>query len=253
MDKNRKETLEAFKEKIRGKLIVSCQVLPGEPLYSEQNSVMGQMTQAAQMAGAAAVCAGSVTDIQLIKKETSLPVIGLIKKQYPGYDICMTPTMAEVDQLYAAGADVIAADSTVARRGDGLGADDFLRQIHEKYPNVLLMANISSFEEGLEAWMAGADILGITLNRHIDRDGALKAPDIRLVHQLAQTVDLPVIGAGGIQTPDQARQMLEAGAFSVIVGSAITRPQEIAARFVAAMENKDLKAGSIISPERSVH
>lgn len=151
MDKNRKETLEAFKEKIRGKLIVSCQVLPGEPLYSEQNSVMGQMAQAAQMAGAAAVCAGSVTDIQLIKKETSLPVIGLIKKQYPGYDICMTPTMAEVDQLYAAGADVIAADSTVARRGDGLGADDFLRQIHEKYPNVLLMANISSFEEGLEA------------------------------------------------------------------------------------------------------
>lgn len=138
-----------FFERIKGQMIVSCQAVPGEPLYVEEKSVMYLMARAAKMAGTPAIRTGSVRDVVAIKEETGLPVIGLIKIQYPGFESYITPTMKEVDELCEAGSDVIALDCTFSRRRDGRDVSDFIREVREKYPNQILMADISTYEERL--------------------------------------------------------------------------------------------------------
>lgn len=123
-----------FFERIKGQMIVSCQAVPGEPLYVEEKSVMYLMARAAKMAGTPAIRTSSVRDVVAIKEETGLPVIGLIKIQYPGFESYITPTMKEVDELCEAGSDVIALDCTFSRRGDGRDVSDFIREVREKYP-----------------------------------------------------------------------------------------------------------------------
>lgn len=122
-----------FFERIKGQMIVSCQAVPGEPLYVEEKSVMYLMARAAKMAGTPAIRTGSVRDVVAIKEETGLPVIGLIKIQYPGFESYITPTMKEVDELCEAGSDVIALDCTFSRRGDGRDVSDFIREVLEAF------------------------------------------------------------------------------------------------------------------------
>ena len=92
--------IELF-ERIKGRVIVSCQALPGEPLYVEEKSMMYLMARAGKMAGTPAIRTSSIRDVVAIKEETGLPVIGLVKVQYPGFDSYITPTMKEVDELVA--------------------------------------------------------------------------------------------------------------------------------------------------------
>lgn len=230
MDKN-----EFFKS-IQGGLIVSCQALPGEPLYVEDKSVMYLMARAARQAGAKAIRTSSVRDVVAIKAETGLPVIGLIKISYEGYDAYITPTMQEVDELVAAQADVIALDATDRRRGDGKTVSEFIREIKRRYPDAFLMADISTAEEGIAAENSGADLIGTTLSGYTPYSLQGEEPDYELVKTLAATLDIPVIAEGRIHTPHQARKMLELGAHAVVVGGAITRPLEIAGRFVKELE-----------------
>ena len=107
---------EEFLNTIKGKLIVSCQALEGEPLYVEEKSIMYLMARAAKKAGAECIRTNSVRDVIAIKEETGLPVIGLIKKQYEGFDSYITPTMKEVDELVEAGSDCIAIDCCFSKR-----------------------------------------------------------------------------------------------------------------------------------------
>lgn len=230
---------QKFFENIKGKLIVSCQALPGEPLYVEEKSVMYLMARAAKMAGAAAVRTNGVRDVIAIRKETNLPVIGLIKVRYEGYDSYITPTMKEVEELAAAGADVIALDCTNGRRGDGKTGGEFLAEVRAKYPDAILMADIATYEEGVNAWKQGADLVGTTMSGYTGDSPRSDGPDYELVRRLSKTLDIPVIGEGRIHSPEQAVEMLDAGAFAVVVGGAITRPLEIASRFVQAMEKRD--------------
>jgi len=230
---------QKFFENIKGKLIVSCQALPGEPLYVEEKSVMYLMARAAKMAGAAAVRTNGVRDVIAIRKETNLPVIGLIKVRYEGYDSYITPTMKEVEELAAAGADVIALDCTNGRRGDGKTGGEFLAEVRAKYPDTILMADIATYEEGVNAWKQGADLVGTTMSGYTGDSPRSDGPDYELVRRLSKTLDIPVIGEGRIHSPEQAVEMLDAGAFAVVVGGAITRPLEIASRFVQAMEKRD--------------
>lgn len=221
---------------IKGEVIVSCQALPGEPLYVEEKSIMYLMARAARQAGAKCIRTNSVRDVVAIKAETGLPVIGLIKQQYEGYDSYITPTMKEVDELYAADADIIALDCTKRKRGDGSTINQFLAEIKQKYPDVLLMADISTYEEGVNAHNCGVDLVSTTMSGYTPYSPQTTEPDFALVKRLSQELNIPVIAEGRIHTPELARQMLTAGAYAVVVGGAITRPLEIARRFIEGVK-----------------
>ena len=223
-------------ERIKGKLIVSCQALPGEPLYVEEKSIMYLMARAGKMAGAPAIRTSSIRDVVAIKEETGLPVIGLVKVQYPGFESYITPTMKEVDELAKAGSDVIALDCTLRKRGDGKTVNEFVAEVREKYPDAILMADISTYDEGVNAWKLGMDIVGTTMSGYTKYSPQIDGPDYELVRRLSETVDIPVIGEGKIHYPDQAVKVLEAGAHAIVVGGAITRPLEIANRFMNAVK-----------------
>lgn len=227
---------EALFQMMKGTIIVSCQATPGEPLYDPKHTVMPLMARAAKEAGARMIRTSSVRDIIAIKEETGLPIIGLIKREYPGYAGRITMTMQEVDECVQAMADIVAIDCTDTPRGDGLTAPGFLNQVKEKYPNIIVMADCATLSEAAAAYEAGADLVGTTMNGYTAATAHCKdGPNYELVEQMASTLPCPVIAEGRIHTPEQARKMLDIGAWAVVVGGAITRPLEIAKRFMAVI------------------
>ena len=231
-----KKSLAEILEATRGSIIVSCQALPGEPLYCDTMSLMPFMAKAAKEAGSKCIRTSSIRDVIAIKKETGLPVIGLVKRTIEGYASYITPTMKEVDELVAAESDIVALDCTNRVRGDGTTINEFIAQIKAKYPDIVLMADISTFEEGLNAQECGVDIVGTTLSGYTDYSLKVDGPDYALVERLVQELKIPVIAEGKVHYPDQAKKMLNLGAHAVVVGGAITRPLEIAQRFYKAIE-----------------
>lgn len=232
MKKNLQEILDATK----GSIIVSCQALPVEPLYCEEMSLMPFMAEAAKRAGSKCIRTSSVRDVVAIKEKTGLPVIGLIKRNYDGFESYITPTMLEIDELVAAESDIIALDCTYLKRGDGKSINDFLKEIRDKYPDIVLMADISTYEEGVNAWKCGVNLVGTTMSGYTPHSPKSDGPDYELVTKLVNTISIPVIAEGRVHQPEQAKKMLELGAHAVVVGGAITRPLEIAQRFYKAIE-----------------
>ena len=220
---------------LRGGLIVSCQALPGEPLHSKSGGVMPLLAQAAVRGGAVAIRANGARDVREIKAAVTVPVIGLIKQAYPPYDPYITPTQHEVNKLIEAGADIVALDCTASLRPDGLTGPEFMARLVADHPAQLFMADIATFEEGMAAAAAGAYLVSTTLSGYTGDGPTPEAPDTDLVAQLAQHCPVPVVAEGRIHYPRQACAMLQAGAWCVVVGGAITRPQEITARFTSAL------------------
>ena len=231
---NKKEFLDI----IKGKLIVSCQAVKGEPLYVEEKSIMYLMARAAKMAGAECIRTSSVRDVVAIKEETGLPVIGLIKIQYDGFDSYITPTMKEVDELVEAGTECIAIDCSFSKRGDGKDIKDFMKEVRNKYPEQIFMADISTFEEGKNAEELGFDVVSTTMSgysKHTQENKTV-GPDFELLERLVKELSIPVVCEGRVHTPKQAVEALQKGAYAVVVGGAITRPLEIAQRFYKEIE-----------------
>lgn len=222
-----KKATELFEK--RG-LIVSCQALEHEPLHG--GDAMAKMARAAVQAGAIGIRTNGVADIVSIKQEVSVPVIGLIKRDIPGSDIFITPTLDEVKAIISAGAEIVALD--VTDRENRLEQVAPLIEFAHLH-GAAVMADISTFEEGLAAERLGVDFIGTTLSGYTPYSTQQEEPDFELLSKLCKAVRVPVVAEGRIWTPEDAAKALATGAAYVVVGSAITRPQLITARYVKAM------------------
>ena len=224
-------------ENLKGKLIVSCQALPEEPLHS--SFIMGRMAVAAEEGGAKGIRANTKEDIREIQSKTNLPVIGIVKRDYKDCDVYITPTMREVDELMEVKPEIIAMDATISLRPGKITLDDFFKEVKKKYPEQLFMADCSTIEEAIHADQLGFDFIGTTMVGYTkqSKDDKIERNDFEILRKIINNVSHKVIAEGNINTPEQAKYVIELGAFSVVVGSIITRPQLITKSFVDVMEN----------------
>lgn len=224
--------LQSLLSQIRGGLIVSCQALPNEPLYGAE--IMARLALAAQQGGAVAIRANTPVDIQAIRAAVDLPIIGLYKDDIPGYPVYITPTLDHARQVAAAGADLIAIDATARLRPQPGTLADFIAAIHAE-TGCLVLADIATYEEGLAAQAAGADLVSTTMSGYTDDSPRLPGPDLALVKRLAALLMVPLLAEGRFKLPQEVNQALALGATAVVVGGAITRPQQITRWFVDAL------------------
>lgn len=224
-----------IKEKIKnlkGKLIVSCQALPEEPLHS--SFIMGRMALAAKVGGASGIRANTKEDIKEIQTQVELPIIGIVKRDYEYSEIYITPTMKEVDELMEVKPEIIAMDATSSTRPEGKTLDEFFHEVKKKYPNQLFMADCSTVEEAVHADALGFDFIGTTMVGYTKQSEGdkIEENDFEILRTIVSKVKHKVIAEGNINTPEKAKRVLELGAYSVVVGSIITRPQLITKSFV---------------------
>lgn len=218
---------------IKGKLIVSCQALPEEPLHS--SFIMGRMALAAKQGGASGIRAQGVEDILEIMKVVDLPVIGIIKRNYDDSSIYITPTKKEVNELLQTKCQMIAIDATNRKRPNDETIQDLLDLIHQG--GRLAMADISNYEEAVNAEKLGFDVISTTLCGYTSYSTNYEGPNLELIGQLVQDLHIPVIAEGKINNPEDLKAVLNAGAFSAVVGGAITRPQLITKKFVSILND----------------
>lgn len=219
-------------EKLRGKLIVSCQALPEEPLHS--SFIMGRMALAAKQGGAAGIRAQSVEDINEISKVVDLPIIGIIKKVYPDSPIHITASRKEVEDLLTTKCEIIALDATPRPRPNGDKLEDLLKLIHDN--GRLAMADCSTYKECIEADKMGFDIVSTTLFGYTPYSVKLVGPDFETTKKIVENVNAFVIAEGKINTPEDLKKVYEyCKVDSAVVGTAITRPQDITKTFTRVL------------------
>lgn len=225
-------------QQLAGQLIVSCQALADEPLHSP--FIMGRMAVAAEEGGAVGIRANSSVDVAEIKKYVDLPIIGIIKRDYPDAEAFITATMKEIDELMTVRPEIIAIDATSSTRPYGQTLATFFKQIKEKYPEQLLMADCSTVEEALYADALGFDFIGTTLVGYTtqSKGSKIESDDFSIIREIIAKVKHPVIAEGNIDSPEKAKRVLEIGCFSVVVGSSITRPQLITKKYTDYLNQK---------------
>ena len=226
---SRANRLAAFVNQVHHGLIVSCQALPGEPLFGAE--IMARLALAAAQGGARAIRANTPADIRAIRQAVDLPIIGLYKADIPGYPVYITPTLDHARAVAAARADIIAIDATARPRPEPGSLADYIAAI-QRETGCPVLADIATFAEGLAAEAAGADLVSTTMSGYTGDSPRQDGPDLDLVRRLAAKLTAPLLAEGRYHLPEQLNQALAYGALAVVVGGAITRPQEITARLV---------------------
>lgn len=217
-------------EKLHLGLIVSCQALPDEPLHGPE--IMARMAAAAAEGGAVGIRANGAADVRAIKRAVSLPVIGIVKRNYPDSAVYITPTLGEIEELLDAGADIIAFDATRQSRPGNCTLEQIIDLLNAS--PAASMADISTLEEALYAESLGVGCVSTTLSGYTPYSRQQEGPNLELLELAAQRLKIPVIAEGRISQPAQVEAALGLGAYAVVVGSAITRPQLITRQFAAA-------------------
>ena len=222
---------------LKGQLIVSCQALPQEPLHS--SFIMGRMARAAKEGGAAGIRANTKEDIKEIQEVTGLPIIGIVKRDYPDSAVYITPTMKEIEELMEVKPEIVAIDATGALRPGNVTLADFFHQIKENYPEQKLMADCSTIEEALFADELGFDFIGTTMVGYTPQSKGLKIEenDFEILRTILKKVKHPVIAEGNVNSPEKAKRVIELGSYAVVVGSSITRPQLITKGYAEAVNS----------------
>ncbi|WP_291424515.1 N-acetylmannosamine-6-phosphate 2-epimerase [Deinococcus sp.] len=215
-------------ERLRGHLIVSVQADEGSPLRDPSHIVA--LSRAALLGGAAALRLRSGEDIGAVRQQTGVPIIGLTKHDHPGTQVYITATPPEVAEVAAAGADIVAFDATERPRPYTVRA--LTEAVHAA--GKLAMADISTLEEAQAAYSAGVDIVSTTMSGYTPYSPQQPGPDFALMGAL-KAVGLPFIAEGKLNTPELAAHALKAGALCVVVGSAITRPDQVTRWFADAI------------------
>lgn len=218
-------------------LVVSCQAYEGEPLFGASH--MAEMAKAAELGGAIGIRTNGTNEVREIKNTVKVPVIGLNKNYYDGCDVYITPTLEDAIAIHEAGADIVAIDGTNRVRPDGKTLQATITELKKR--NINVMADISTFEEGVYAAEVGADYISTTLSGYTPYSPQQSNPDIDLVSRLAQAVKVPVVAEGRYSTASEVNRALEAGAHFVVIGTAITRPQNIVEKYVSQIKIKQKK------------
>ena len=224
---------------LKGQLIVSCQALPQEPLHS--SFIMGRMARAAKEGGAAGIRVNTKEDIKEIQEVTGLPIIGIVKRDYPDSAVYITPTMKEIEELMEVKPEIVAIDATGALRPGNMTLADFFHQIKEKYPEQKLMADCSTIEEAFFADELGFDFIGTTMVGYTPQSRGMKieANDFEILRTILKKVKHPVIAEGNVNSPEKAKRVIELGSYAVVVGSSITRPQLITKGYAEAVDSAE--------------
>lgn len=226
--------MNALIESLKGKLIVSCQAYMGEPLRCPET--MAQMARACELGGAAAIRCQGLADIAAIKGRCEVPVIGLWKEGHEG--VYITPTLRHAVACVNAGADVVALDATARPRPDGRTFEETVAALRAQC-DTLVMADCATIEDIRRGVAAGCDLVSTTLSHGVAAIDCTMAdgPDLPLLRQAcAEFPGFPVVCEGRVHTPADAQAAIEAGAWAVVVGTAITHPTSITGWFAEALK-----------------
>jgi N-acylglucosamine-6-phosphate 2-epimerase len=219
---------------LKNRLIVSCQAEGSSPFNSPEGVAM--FARAAVDGGAAGIRSEGIDKTALIIKTVRVPVVGLVKSAFDDGYVRITGSFKDVEDLLAIGTTIVAIDGTFRMR-ENLSGPDFIARVKERY-DCVVMADCATEREALACVAAGADCVSTTLSGYTpDTRGNGNAPDAALLGALAKALPVPVIAEGRITTPDMATEMISLGAWSIVVGSAITRPTEITSWFVRSIEH----------------
>lgn len=219
-------------DRLRNGIIVSCQ--PDELGLFSRTEFMVEFAIAAELGGAAGIRTEGLEKIKAIKDKIKIPVIGLLKSRYTDGSVLITPDVEAVQKIIESGADIVAID--VTSRDERF---KIFKEIRERYQEAILMADVSTYEEGVISAELGADIVATTLagyTPYTKHSFKKYEPDFELVYKLASTLKVPVIAEGRIWTVEHVKKMFEMGAYAVVIGSAITRPRLIVQRFVEEIQ-----------------
>jgi N-acylglucosamine-6-phosphate 2-epimerase len=217
-------------ERMRGGLVVSVQAAPGSPLAAPEH--LAAIARAVEAGGAVGIRTEGLEAIRAIRDAVGVPVIGLVKRRTAGTDVYITPDIADVVAVAEAGADLVAVDATERPRTDGTTGAEFVAVAVGELPD-RIVADVDSATAAKAAADAGAAAVATTLSGYTGSD-PVAGPDTPLVAELSQELDVPVLAEGRYSTPEEVWAAKGAGAFAVVVGTAITNPEELTRRFATA-------------------
>lgn len=226
-------TKQEILESIKGGLVVSCQARKGWPMYG--SDIMAAFAQAAYEGGAVAIRATEPENIQAIQDQVSLPIMGIYKQWYEGYEVYITPTYQSAVAIIEAGADIVAMDGTMRERPNGENLAEMIAKIKKNYPHIVIMTDCATIEEGKYCQKCGTDLVSTTLYGYTEETKDQTQANFELIQQLSDELEVPIIAEGKLETPADVVKAYASGAYSVVVGTAITRPDVITSRFVAAI------------------
>ena len=218
-------------ESLRGKLVVSCQAYPAEPMLDPRT--MAQIAQSAVIGGAAGIRAKGLEDLVAIRAVVEVPIIGLVKVGKEG--VFITPTLDDCLAVADTGCEIVALDGTRRPRPDGLTFAETVAGLKQRFPEIIVMADCGSLGDAIAAQEAGADVVGTTLAGYSGERPKTAGPDWEVVDQIVALKGAPVFVEGRVHSPADAAEAIRRGAWSVVVGTAITHPASITGWFAEAV------------------